>query len=147
MENRCCCNLLLGLALSDMNGEEGNMPADLAEHFSHTQDAGRAYNFNGREIRVPDGPRRAGGACSFCGALAAAVAVLYCAKEHEDAINCQDELMDWFGDHFGSFDCETVASILNIPRDELCPKVILETYLHLRDHLDPDNHLSQKTLI
>ncbi|MDR1495489.1 MAG: C-GCAxxG-C-C family protein [Clostridiales Family XIII bacterium] len=146
MDNSCCCNLLLGLALSDIGGGKSGMSHDLAEYFSNSQHEGRVYRFDGKESPAP-AACSGGTPCSFCGALAAAIAVLYCAKENEDAANCQDELMDWFGEHFGSFDCDTIASMLKIPRDELCPKVILETYLRLRDYIDPDNHLSQKTLI
>jgi hypothetical protein len=84
---------------------------------------------------------------ALCGALAAAVAVLYVAKDDERAADCQDELMDWFGNSFGGYDCESLARNIDVIREELCPRVILATYLQLRNYIDPDNHLSQKTLL
>jgi hypothetical protein len=55
--------------------------------------------------------------------------------------------MEWFGDRFGSYDCEAIATELDIIKEELCPRIILTTYLRLRDYIDPDNHISQKSLI
>jgi hypothetical protein len=92
-----------------------------------------------RRVVIKDG--------TLCGALAAAVAVLYFIKENEAAVDCQDELMTWFNSSFGGYDCETVSANPEFSREELCPKLLLATYLRQRSYTDPDNHRSQKTLI
>jgi hypothetical protein len=148
MNNRCCCNLLLRLALDDIGWEKdnGNIE-DLAEHFAEIAGKGRARP---SAVRSAVGPGERNAVIedgTFCGALAAAVAVLYSVKEYNEAADCQDELMDWFGASFGGYDCEAVAADSEVPKEALCPKVILATYLQLRNYVNPDNHLSQKTLI
>lgn len=149
MDKKCCCDLIITLALDDVGAKDDKVIANLAKCFAELQDENRARGAEGREALV----RAAcvGRPCikdgTFCGALAAAVAILYLAKECEDAADCQDELMDWFCHRFGGYECEAIESSLNIPKEELCPKVILATYLRLRGYIDPDNHLSQKTLI
>jgi hypothetical protein len=101
----------------------------------------------GAETTSEDAAARAAEDGAFCGALAAAVAVLYAANDDERAADCQDELMDWFSESFGSYNCKSFAQDMNVIREELCPKIILATYLRLRNYIDPDNHISQKTLL
>jgi hypothetical protein len=146
MDNKCCCNLLLTLALSDIGRENDGTIAALAEHCADAIDETRARRIGLRPAQEGDA-ECASGDGAFCGALAAAVAVLYAAKDDECAADCQDELMDWFCDSFGSYNCKSFAQDMNVIREELCPKIILATYLRLRDYIDPDNHLSQKTLL
>jgi hypothetical protein len=145
MDNRCCCDLLLQLALSDIGRENGNMVEALAEQVANAQSADRSRGLDVRARSFPGAPRANGRI--FCSALAAAVAVLYSVKNDEDAADGQDDLMDWFSSCFGGYDCASIAASHNMTRDELCPKLILSTYLRLREYIDPDNHLSQKTLI
>jgi hypothetical protein len=148
MDNKCCCNLLLTLALSDIDRENDDTVAALAEYCADAinENRMRCLGANSAPTSEEDA------ACAaedgvFCGALAAAVAVLYAAQDDEHAADCQDELMDWFSDSFGSYNCKSFAQDMNIIREELCPKIILATYLRLRNYIDPDNHLSQKTLL
>jgi hypothetical protein len=139
---------LLTLALSDIGRENDNTVAALAEHCADAIDETRARRLGVRPAPTPeerDGCASGDGV--FCGALAAAVAVLYAAQDDERAADSQDELMDWFSDSFGSYNCKSFAEDMNIIREELCPKIILATYLRLRNYIDPDNHLSQKTLL
>jgi hypothetical protein len=148
MNNKCCCNLLLTLALSDIGRENDNIVAALAEHCA---DAINENQLRGPGIDLAPTPEEEIAACAagdgaFCGALAAAVAVLYAANDDERAADCQDELMDWFSESFGGYNCKSFANDKNIIREELCPKIILATYLRLRNYIDPDNHISQKTL-
>jgi hypothetical protein len=84
---------------------------------------------------------------TFCGALTAAIAVLYLEKDTDEAAAAQDELMDWFADSFGEYDCEGVMSYQGMTREDLCPRIILATYLKLRTYIDPDNYIPQKTII
>jgi hypothetical protein len=147
MENKCCSDMLLMLALSDIGQENDTSIAALAEHCADAIDCVGARRGR-RGLTVDDmgvwhvGPVEG----SFCGALAAAVAVLYAAKGDDLAVDCQDELMDWFDENFGSFDCRSLAFGASVGREDMCPRLILATYLQLRNYLDPDNHLSQKTL-
>jgi hypothetical protein len=123
------------------------MVAALAEHCADAIDETRARRLGVYPLRVPeDSDESDMDDGVFCGALAAAVAVLYAAQDDEHAADCQDELMDWFCESFGGYNCKSFANDMNLIREELCPKVILATYLRLRNYIDPDNHLSQKTL-
>jgi hypothetical protein len=145
MNNRCCCELLLELALGDVGEEKDKAIEYLAKHFVDVQGELHAHSIGDESGLVME--RTSAEGCNFCGALASALAILYSVKDHEDAADHQDELMDWFTRHFGGYDCEAVEAKLNVPKDELCPKIILATYLKLRNYIDPDNHLSQKSLI
>ncbi|MDR2163978.1 MAG: C-GCAxxG-C-C family protein [Clostridiales Family XIII bacterium] len=151
--NQCCRNLMLKLASGDISDENGSGVANLAERFAEVTCGRRAcaVHYGSGFHRSVEGTDRGQypviGDGAFCGALAAAVAVLYSVKKHEEAVDCQDELMDWFHARFGGYDCEVIAADPDVPRDDFCPKVILATYLRLRDYIDPDNHLSQKELI
>jgi hypothetical protein len=148
MGNKCCCNLLLALALGDIGRENDCVVAALAEYCADAIDETRARRIGAHSMPVAeDGAVCVAGGGAFCGALAAAVAVLYSAQDNERAADCQDELMDWFSESFGSYDCKSFAQNMNAVREELCPKIILATYLQLRNYIDPDNHLSQKTLL
>jgi hypothetical protein len=148
MDNKCCCNLLLTLALGDIDRENDSVVATLAEHCADAIDETRARRLGAYVApAASEGAACASGGGTFCGALAAAVAVLYLAQDYERAADSQDELMDWFSESFGSYDCKSFAQNMNAVREELCPKIILATYLQLRNYIDPDNHLSQKTLL
>jgi hypothetical protein len=123
MDNNCCCDILLKLAQSDTCEEHHPIIRTLAECYSRT------------------------GSGNCCGALIAAVAVLYAVKGAREAARCQDELMDWFADSFGGYDCLTLSKEGARFTEQVCPRVILATYLRLRGYTEPDNALSQKTLI
>jgi hypothetical protein len=139
---------LLTLALSDIGRENDGTVAALAEHCADAINENRIRCLGADSAPTPEGDAECAAEDDvFCGALAAAVAVLYAAQDDERAADCQDELMDWFSDSFGSYNCKSFAQDMNIIREELCPKIILATYLRLRNYIDPDNHLSQKTLL
>jgi hypothetical protein len=150
MNNLCCCNLLLKFAIEDIGRGDDYKMAALAGYCKDMAGGEGACLMAEPGTLVADVPctscvgEESG---TFCGALAAAIAILYLDKDSEEAEACQDEFMDWFADNFGGYDCDSIAQNLDILKDELCPKVILQTYLHLRTHIKPDNHLSQKTLI
>jgi hypothetical protein len=148
MNNLCCCNLLLKLALSDIGKKNDYRISALATCCADVTGDTRACMLRTTDESAPDSAPCIGiKKGTYCGALAAAIAVLYSEKNREEAETFQDELMDWFEDSFGGYDCETIAADIDAVRDELCPKLIFATYLRLRGYLDPDNHLSQKTLI
>jgi len=148
MNNLCCCDLLLQLALGDIGKENDHKISALARCCADVTGDARTRQTGAAEKPVTDSAPYVGvKSGTYCGALAAAIAVLYSEKSGEEAEACQDELMDWFEGSFGSYDCDTIVTDSDIIRDEFCPKLIFATYLQLRSYLDPDNHLSQKTLI
>ncbi|MDR3164419.1 MAG: C-GCAxxG-C-C family protein [Synergistaceae bacterium] len=104
------------------------------------------YHTNGHELASTEGGLHVVRSGVCCGALMAAIAVLYCIKHHDDAAECPDRLMDWFYSTFGSYDCEGVTTGADSSRDILCPRLILATYLQLRTHLGDCEHLAKKSL-
>jgi hypothetical protein len=141
--------MILSLALDDIGRKNDNTIADLAEHCADV--INRNYT---RRAKSHSAHHEQGGAklCSlkngdFCKALAGAIAVLYSAKGDDAAAADQDEVMDWFNSSFGGYDCDALANGIDALREELCPKIILATYLQLRNYIDPDNHISQKSLL
>jgi hypothetical protein len=73
-----------------------------------------------------------------CGTLCAALAVLWVAEE--DPFKAHDELgpemMAWFKDRFGSWDCADLLGGDDTRRMTLCPVIVEDTYLKLRDMLE-----------
>jgi hypothetical protein len=119
----------------------------MSEHLLDVAGEDRMYHTDGHGLASTEGGGQRvvrSGVC--CGALMAAVAVLYCVKHHDDAAECQDRLMDWFYSAFESYDCEGIMAGAGTPRDILCPRLILATYLQLRTHLGDCEHLAKKSL-
>jgi hypothetical protein len=71
----------------------------------------------------------------ICGALAAAVAALYVADAPAAQDHRQDNLMDWFSDRYGGYDCFDIIHDDALKRVHLCPVIVKETYERLRELL------------
>ncbi|MDR2163991.1 MAG: C-GCAxxG-C-C family protein [Clostridiales Family XIII bacterium] len=70
----------------------------------------------------------------ICGAIAAAVAMLYVSDDPvDDPVRMQRDLMDWFYDRFGGLDCEELVHDDPLRKIEFCPGCVIETYFKLRD--------------
>jgi hypothetical protein len=72
----------------------------------------------------------------ICGALAGAIAMLHICNSREATDRWQDEFMDWFYERFDAYDCREIIANSGMCRDEICPKLILETCMRLRLYLD-----------
>jgi len=73
-----------------------------------------------------------------CGALCAAKAALFLAAEdHDEAKNeLGPELMSWFKERFGAWDCADLLEGDQERKLTLCPSIIEETYTKLYDMLE-----------
>jgi hypothetical protein len=71
----------------------------------------------------------------ICGTLAAAVAALYVADASAAQGYMQDDLMEWFGDTYGGYDCFEIIHDDPVKRAELCPMIVMETYRKLQELL------------
>ncbi|MDR2486432.1 MAG: C-GCAxxG-C-C family protein [Clostridiales Family XIII bacterium] len=71
----------------------------------------------------------------ICGTLAAAIAILHVKDQETAKAEWQDEYMDWFEDRFGGYDCYEIIQDDPIKRIEFCPKLVLESYLKLREYI------------
>ena len=73
-----------------------------------------------------------------CGTLCAATAVLWHAEE--DSRKAHDELgpemMAWFKERFGSWNCYELLEGDNSRKPTVCPIIIEDTYIKLRDMLE-----------
>jgi len=72
---------------------------------------------------------------NICGTLAAAIAVLYVSDYNAALSGNQEEYMDWFADRFGGYDCCEVIHNDPEKRIELCPRIVLESYIKLREYI------------
>jgi hypothetical protein len=141
--------MLLGLVQGDIESECHARAVDLSGHlmdvawkdcmcFADGCAMRGATDKHGRGLAVKRSPR--------CGALSAAIAVLYCTKGNDEAAVCQDGLMDWFCGSYGGYHCYEIAEAPGIPKDALCPKLILMTYLQLRGYIGDCKHLAKKSV-
>lgn len=71
----------------------------------------------------------------ICGSLAAAIAALHVADTKTATESWQDEFMDWFYDRYGDYDCEGIVGDNSIKKISLCPVIIEETYLKLKEYI------------
>ena len=73
-----------------------------------------------------------------CGALCAAKAALYIAEEDYDKAHDElgPEIMAWFKERFGSWNCEDILEGDITRKMTFCPTLIAETYMKLHDMLE-----------
>jgi len=71
----------------------------------------------------------------ICGTLAAAIAALYISDYDSALFSDQDEYMDWFATRFGGFDCDEIVKNDPKKRIELCPKIVLESFVKLHEYI------------
>lgn len=72
---------------------------------------------------------------SICGTLAAAVAALYVIDGQAAEEYRQEELMSWFLERYGGYDCQDIIHNDPVKRIEMCPIIVLETYVRLREYI------------
>ena len=74
----------------------------------------------------------------ICGTLAAAVAALHVVDSAQATDSWQEELMNWFYDNYGDYDCCGIIGEDTRKQLSYCPKIIEETYLKLREYTLPE---------
>jgi len=117
LEGHCCSESIMKMSLEDMGWDEEDRKALV---------------------------KSMGAFCSglheelTCGALCAAKAVLFLAEEERD--NAKDvsgpELMAWFKERFGTWTCADILEGDVSRKQTLCPSLIADTYIKLRDMLE-----------
>jgi hypothetical protein len=110
MSGLCCSQVIAKLCLEDLGKENDDLVASM-KAFCEGMGEGR-----------------------ICGTLAAAAAMLYVAdRPADDPARMRRDLMDWFYDRFGGFDCEELVHGDPFKKIEFCPECVIGTYLKLRD--------------
>jgi C_GCAxxG_C_C family probable redox protein len=113
----CCSESIMAVALEEMGrgGEEAQSLVKAMGAFCGGLHVGRA-----------------------CGALCAACAVLWLAADSPAQAHDElgPEMMDWFKEHFGSWDCDDLLEGDETRHMTLCPNIIDDTYFKLREMLE-----------
>ena len=117
LKGHCCSETIMNLSLEDMGWAEDD-----------------------RQLLV----RSMGAFCGglheglACGTLCAAKAVLFLAAEDGDKARYElgPELMAWFRDRFGAWNCWELIEGDASRKSSVCPAIIEETYIKLRDMLE-----------
>ena len=113
IKNHCCSQTIMELCLEDLGKENEDLVQAMA---AFCNGIGRG---------------------KICGTLAAAIAVLHVANPKEAAASWQEEVMDWFLDHYGGYDCEEIIQGNEMQKITLCPVLVEETYALLREYIQP----------
>lgn len=72
-----------------------------------------------------------------CGALCGAKAVIFLVAEYEEAKETLGpEMMGWFKERYGSWNCADILDGDDSRKDTLCPLIMEDTYIKLRDMLE-----------
>lgn len=73
-----------------------------------------------------------------CGALAAAVSVIFTVAESREQARdeLRPEMMKWFHDRYGSYSCADLIDGDETRKTTLCPIIIEETYCRLLEMLE-----------
>jgi hypothetical protein len=111
LKGHCCSQTIMALCIEDLGKENMDLITAMAA-FCNGMGHGK-----------------------ICGTLAAAVAALYVANAAAAQDHLQDDLMDWFSDRYGGYDCFDIIHDDALKRAELCPIIVKETYQQLRDLL------------
>ncbi|MDR2156635.1 MAG: C-GCAxxG-C-C family protein [Clostridiales Family XIII bacterium] len=111
LKGHCCSQTIMALCIEDLGRENEDLIAAMAA-FCEGMGQGK-----------------------ICGTLAAAVAALYVANAEDAQDHLQDDLMDWFGDRFGGYDCFDIIEDDARRRIEFCPVIVMETYRKLEELL------------
>lgn len=114
IKGHCCSQTIMSLCLEDLDKENEDLVIAMTA-FCNGMGEGK-----------------------ICGTLAAAIAVLHVANTEEATDSWQDELMDWFYDSFGDYDCYGIIGDDDRKQISLCPVIIEETYLKLREYIFPE---------
>ena len=71
----------------------------------------------------------------ICGCIAGAAAALSVSDAAYAKDSAQEELMQWFHEQFGGYDCYELIADDPQKRIEYCPTIMLETYLKLSEYI------------
>ena len=115
IQGKCCSQIIMALCLEDLGKENEDLISAMTA-FCDGMGEGK-----------------------ICGSLAAAVAALHVADTKKATESWQDEFMDWFYDTFGDYDCYGIIEDEEIKKISLCPKIIEDTYMKLREYILPEN--------
>lgn len=111
LKNHCCSQAIMDLSLDDVGREQRGHVKVMTE------------SLNGL------------GKGNICGILAAAIAVLHVSDPNAAANGWQEELMDWFLDEFGGYDCKDIVCGNPLEIIRLCPGLIVKTYEKVREYI------------
>jgi hypothetical protein len=110
-KGRCCSQAIMALALEDLGKENEDLITAMAG-FCGGMGRGR-----------------------ICGSLVAAIAALHVCDTENASKLWQTEIMDWFFEKFGAYDCFDIIGNDPMRRNKVCPSLILATYLKLREYI------------
>jgi hypothetical protein len=113
LKGYCCSQIILAMAFEDMGKAENE---DLIA-------AAGAFCDGFREGR-------------FCGTLTAALCVLYIAGSYEADMTLRAEMMDWFFDCYGSYECEDITEGNPLNKLSICPSMLASVYERLLNMLE-----------
>jgi hypothetical protein len=111
LKGLCCSQTIMSLCLEDIGKENEDLVKAMAA-FCDGMGEGR-----------------------ICGTLAAAVAVLYVIDEQAATEYRQEELMSWFLERYGGYDCQDIIHNDPVKRVKMCPMIVLETYVRVREYI------------
>jgi len=117
LNGHCCSESIMKMALEDMGWEEDAQKALIKA-------MGAFCGGLQKELT--------------CGSLCAAKAVLFIAEEERETARevSGPELMEWFKERFGTWTCADILEGDMSRKQTLCPSLIEETYIKLRDMLE-----------
>jgi hypothetical protein len=111
LKGYCCSQIIMALGLEDLEKENDDLIAAMGGLCNGLEDG------------------------KLCGALAAAVCLLYLADPRTAQQGLRADLTDWFYDRFGGYDCDEITQGNPLNKIQICPGMILETYEMLRELL------------
>jgi hypothetical protein len=111
LKGNCCCRTMMDLCAEDLGKEKLAFTIELSDFCNDI------------------------GSGEICGALASAVAAIHAVDPESAPSAKQDELMDWFHEKFGGYDCKDIIGENEEKRSKNCPRMILETYSEIKNYL------------
>jgi hypothetical protein len=100
----CCSQIIMALGIKDMGKENDDLIAAMGAFC----------------VGLEEG--------KLCGTLAAAVCLLFIADGRAARDGLRGEIMDWFYDRFGGYDCDDIVRGNEMNKISVCPGMIAETY-------------------
>ncbi|MDR1574282.1 MAG: C-GCAxxG-C-C family protein [Clostridiales Family XIII bacterium] len=104
LKGYCCSQIITALGLAQMEKENDDLIAAMGAFC----------------VGLEEG--------KLCGTLAAAAALLFVADARAAGAELRAELMDWFYDRFGGYDCDDILQGNEMNKIAVCPGMITETY-------------------
>jgi hypothetical protein len=112
LKGYCCSQIIMALGLEDLGRENEDLIAAMGA-FCNGMEEGK-----------------------LCGTLAAAVALLFLVDARAAADGLRAEIMDWFFDCFGGYDCDEITGGNAMNRISICPGMVVQTYEKLQELLE-----------